>query len=81
MGLDFRGGRKKYIILQVIIELIFIFMIATLSIVLYDMYINIEVDEEEYTPKKISQEVNAKEIVNDISTVLDEVSKSVVRNF
>lgn len=71
---------KKHIILQVLIELIFIFMIATFSIVLYDMYINIDVDEEIYSSKKISQEVSTKE-TEDISTVLSEVSKSVVRNF
>lgn len=56
-----------------------IFSIATVSIVLYDMYINIEIEEETYTPKKVSQEISA-ENTEDVSTMLENISKSVVRN-
>lgn len=61
-------------------ELIFIFIVATASIVLYDMYINIDVVEyDEYVAKKTVKEVNT-ENTSDISDTLENVSKSVVRN-
>ena len=62
-----------------ILGILIIFMIATVSIVLYDMYINIEVEDESYIPKKISQEIST-ENTEDTSTMLENISKSVVRN-
>ena len=38
--------KKQHILGKVLAQTIFIFSIATMSIVLYDMYINIEVDNE-----------------------------------
>lgn len=61
-------------------ELIFIFIVATASIVLYDMYINIDVKEYgEYTTEKVAK-VNKQDDTGDISDTLENVSKSVVRN-
>ena len=62
-----------------ILGILIIFMIATFSIVLYDMYINIEIEDESYTPKKVSQEIST-ENTEDTSTMLENISKSVVRN-
>lgn len=59
--------------------MIIVFIIATSSIVLYDMYINIEVENEGYLTEKVSREISTKN-TRDISTMLEEVSKSVVRN-
>lgn len=71
---------KTNIIMWLIGELVFIFIVATASIVLYDMYINIDVNEyKEYTAEKISQ-INKEEGTSDISDTLENVSKSVVRN-
>ena len=50
-----------------------------MSIVLYDMYINIDVYEDMYTVEKVSQEASTK-VSKDISLVLEEISKSVVRD-
>lgn len=71
--------KKNYIISKMILGILIIFMIATFSIVLYDMYINIEIEDESYTPKKISQEIST-ENTEDTSTMLENISKSVVRN-
>jgi len=71
--------KKNNIVMWLIGELIFIFIVATASIVLYDMYINIEVEDESYIPKKISQEIST-ENTEDTSTMLENISKSVVRN-
>lgn len=71
---------KTNIVMWLIGELIFIFIVATASIVLYDMYINIDVVEyDEYVAKKTVKEVNT-ENTSDISDTLENVSKSVVRN-
>ena len=79
-----KGYRKKekrtHLLTWVIGEFILIFIIATISIILYDIYIHIDTTpEESYAPIKISQEVNT-ENVNDISEVLEIASRSVVRN-
>ena len=79
-----KGYRKKekriHLLTWVIGEFILIFIIATISIILYDIYIHIDATpEESYAPIKISQEVNT-ENVNDISEVLEIASRSVVRN-
>lgn len=71
---------KTNIIMWLIGELIFIFIVATASIVLYDMYINIDVKEYDgYTAEKITK-INKEESTKDISDTLENVSKSVVRN-
>ena len=71
---------KSNILMWLIGEAIFIFVIATASIVLYDMYINIDVVEyDSYVSDKTAREVNT-ENTNDISDTLENVSKSVVRN-
>ncbi len=75
-----KKGKKQHIFGKVLAETIFIFSIATMSIVLYDMYINIEVNNEEiYSAEKLSKEIST---INeeDISEILIDVSKSVVRN-
>lgn len=71
--------KKNYILSKMILGILIIFMIATVSIVLYDMYINIEIEDESYTPKKVSQEIST-ENTEDASTMLENISKSVVRN-
>lgn len=53
-----REKRNNHILTKILGNLILIFTIATISIVLYDMYINIEVYEEDYTADKISKEVS-----------------------
>ena len=71
---------KTNIIMWLIGELIFIFIVATASIVLYDMYINIDVKEYDgYTAEKVAK-VNKQDDTGDISDTLENVSKSVVRN-
>lgn len=63
-----------------IAEIVFVFVIATVSIILYDMYINIDVDDTKtYVAEKTAKEVTAED-TNDISEVLENASKSVVRN-
>lgn len=71
--------KKNYILSKIILGILIVFMIATFSIVLYDMYINIEIEDESYTPKKVSQEIST-ENIEDTSTMLENISKSVVRN-
>ena len=68
---------KKHIFIKLVLELIIVFIIATIAIVLYDMYINIEIENNSYIAKKVSQEISTED-TEDISTVLEEVSKSVV---
>ena len=51
-----------------------------MSIVLYDMYINIDTEKEIYTAEKTAKEVSTKN-TDDVSKMLEKVSKSVVRNF
>lgn len=72
--------KKQHFLLKLILMILIVFVIATTSIVLYDMYINIEVYEDLYTAQKTSQLISPQEIEKkDISTILEEVSKSVVR--
>jgi len=72
--------KKNNIVMWLIGELIFIFIVATASIVLYDMYINIDVVEYDgYVAEKTVKEVNT-ENISDISETLENISKSVVRN-
>lgn len=70
---------KSHILSKLVLLGVAIFVIATISIVLYDMYIDIEVDEEKYTAEKVSKEISIKN-TEDVSTMLENVSKSVVRN-
>ncbi len=71
--------KKNHILGKFITQIIMIFVIATISIVLYDTYIDIEIEDESYTVEKVAKEINA-ESTEDISTMLETVSKSVVRN-
>ena len=72
--------KKKHVLGKIFAQTIFVFSIATMSIVLYDMYINIEVDKEEtYSAEKLSKEISTIN-TEDISEILEDVSKSVVRN-
>ena len=77
---NYKKKEKTHILTWVIGELIFIFIVATTAIILYDMYINIEVaPDEKYKPEKISKQVNV-ESTNDMSEIIENISKSVVRN-
>ena len=72
--------KKQHILTWVIGEAILIFAIATIAIVLYDTYINVEVTPNiQYQVEKISKEANTTS-ENDISEMLENVSKSIVRN-
>lgn len=78
-----KAGKKTHIITWLIGEAVFIFVVATSAIVLYDMYINIDVDEyNNYTAEKTTKEIaiSEPEEKGEISEVLENVSKSVVRN-
>lgn len=72
--------KKNHIFIKIFAELALIFAISTMSIVLYDMYINIDVYQQDYTVDKVSQEASTRD-TKDISSMLEEVSKSVVRYF
>lgn len=72
--------KKNHIFVKIFAEIALIFAVSTMSIVLYDMYINIDVYQQDYTVEKVSQETSA-ENTKDVSSMLEEVSKSVVRNF
>ncbi len=70
---------KSHLLSKLVLLVIAIFIISTISIVLYDMYIDIEVEEEKYTAEKVSKEISIKN-TEDVSAMLENVSKSVVRN-
>jgi hypothetical protein len=71
---------KQHILPWVIGEAVLIFLVATASIILYDIYINIDASPSvPYVPERISKEVNAENETN-LSEILESVSKSVVRN-
>ena len=72
--------KKNHILTKIMLQILLIFTIATMSIVLYDMYINIDVEKETYTAEKTSKEISIQN-TQDVSTMLEKVSKSVVRNF
>ena len=72
--------KKNHIFVKLFAEIALIFAISTMSIVLYDMYINIDVYDNNYNVEKVSQETSLGNI-QDESLMLEEVSKSVVRNF
>lgn len=73
--------KKPHILTWVIGEFVLIFVVATIAIILYDIYIHIDATpEESYVPVKIAKEVNT-ENVTDISEILENASKSVVRDF
>lgn len=71
--------KKNHLLGKTLGQMFLLFVIATTSIVLYDMYINIDVEDESYTTEKISKEISIKN-TEDISTMLENVAKSVVRN-
>lgn len=70
--------KKNHIFVKIIAEIALIFAISTMSIVLYDMYINIDVYRQDYTAEKVSQEASTKD-TTDVSSMLEKASKSVVR--
>lgn len=73
-----KKSKKPHILTWLIWEAVFIFIIATASIVLYDMYINIDATpKESYTAKKTVKEVNAEKEAG-ISEILENTCKSVV---
>lgn len=73
-----KKAKKPHVLTWLIWEAVFIFIIATASIVLYDMYINIDATpKESYTAKKTVGEVKLS-TENDISEILENTSKSVV---
>lgn len=77
---SYKNKNKNHVIVWMIAETVFVFVIATVSIVLYDMYINIDVEEDKtYVAEKVAKEVTAED-TNDISEVLENASRSVVRN-
>lgn len=69
--------KKNHILGKLLGQILVLFFVATISIVLYDMYINIDVYEDVYTAERVSKEVSTKN-TEDISQMLEEVSKSVV---
>ena len=72
--------KKNHFFLNILTKILAVFIISTASIVLYDMYVNIDVEpKESYSSEKLSKEINA-ENVTDISSVLEKATKSVVRN-
>ncbi len=71
--------KKNHVISKLILQALIIFAIATASIVLYDMYINIDVEEESYMAEKASKEISIKN-TEDVSAMLENVARSVVRN-
>ena len=71
---------KTHILSRLFSQILLIFLVATMTIVLYDMYINIEVEENDiYVAEKLSKEITTVN-TEDISQMLEKVSKSVVRN-
>ena len=72
--------KKNHFFLNILTKTLAVFIISTASIVLYDMYVNIDVDEKEYySSEKLSKEISV-ENKTDISSTLEKVTKSVVRN-
>ena len=74
--------RKNHLLSKIMGKVLLIFIISTMSIVLYDMYINIEVEEDSYSVDRISKETNIESVKNEenVSQMLENVSDSVVRN-
>lgn len=70
---------KSHLLSKLVLQILMIFVVATVSIVLYDMYIDIEVEEGEYTAEKTAKEISIKN-TEDVSTMLENASKSIVRN-
>ena len=72
--------KKDKTLIWALEELMLIFVVATVSIVLYDIYINVDIEpKQEYSATKITKETNIGE-TKDVSGMLENVSESVVRN-
>ena len=72
--------KKNHFFLNILTKKLEVFIISTASIVLYDMYVNIDVEPKEYySSEKLSKETNV-ENVTDISGMLEKATKSVVRD-
>ena len=75
-----KKNKKNYIFLKLLVKTLVVFIIITSSIVLYDMYINIEAEPiEDYSAEKLSKEISTNNTSN-ISDTLEIVTRSVVRN-
>ncbi len=73
-------NKKNHFFLNILIKILAVFIIATTSIVLYDIYANIDVETPEYySSEKLSKEINTED-VTDISSMLEKAKRSVVRN-
>ena len=70
---------KNHILSKIFIQIFLVFAIATTSIILYDMYIKIEVEDSPYIASKTTKEISA-ESSDDVSAMITNASKSVVRN-
>ena len=77
MGNHQKEKNKNHLFIKLILELLIVFIIATMAIVLYDMYINIEIEDNSYNVEKVSKDINTKD-AEDISIILENVAKSVV---
>lgn len=76
-----RKQKKSNTFSNVVGEIILIFVVATASIVLYDIYINIDVTQEEVQASEVMpKETALEENENDISEMLESCSKGVVRD-
>ncbi len=75
-------NKKENLITIILGEIIFVFVIATASIILYDMYINIDVTKDEgYKAERTTQIIESQnENTYNISDILENASKSVVRD-
>lgn len=70
---------KSHILSKIIMQIFVVFVIATISIILYDMYIKIEIEDSPYNASKTAKEISA-ENSDDVSTMIVNASKGVVRN-
>ena len=75
------NNKKNNKLIDAIEELILIFVVATISIVLYDIYINTDTaSQQSYETLKTAKEIETENTGEDISEILENTSKSVVRN-
>lgn len=70
---------KNHILGKIFMQIFLVFAIATTSIILYDMYIKIEVEDSPYIASKTAKEISV-ESSDEVSTMITDASKSVVRN-
>ncbi len=74
-------NHKTSLLTWLIGEAVLIFAVATASIALYDMYINIEVKPyDSYVAEKINKKEKEEQGTDDVSDILANASKSIVRH-